>query len=80
MQPVTVNITIQSRHIPHLVCSDYSQAESDGAYDAVIAEAVAKTLGVEEFLFHPERIHELRRLLWEQGNAATVPLVLGTAD
>ena len=80
MQPVSINITVQSRDIPRLVCSDYSQAEADETYNALIAEAVAKTLGIEDFLFQEDRINELRRLLWEQSNAASVPLVLQPAD
>ena len=63
-----MNIAVQAMHVPALVCGDYSDKELGASYNPVVAVALAQALGVEEFLFKPERIHELRRLLWEQGN------------
>jgi hypothetical protein len=80
MQPINVTITIQPRHIPKLICSDYSNNRSDDSYNVAIAQAVAEALGVQEFLFHPERIHELQRRLWERGHAMPIPVALGTGD
>jgi len=80
MQPISISITIQPRHIPRLICSDYSDKGLEGGYDVVVAQAVAKLLGVQEFLFRPERIHELQRRLWEQDHSNSESLALRLAD
>ena len=68
MQPISVNVAVQAMHVPALVCGDYTDQDPSTSYNSVVAVAIAQTLGVEEFLFKPERIHELRRLMWELGN------------
>lgn len=66
MQTVRVAIDVNPRDIPNLVCSDTAQGKEDTGYSAAISEALASALGVREFLHCPERIHELRRFLWEK--------------
>ena len=78
MQPISVNIAVQAMHVPALVCGDYSGQDPGTSYNSVVALALAQALGVEEFLFKPERIHELRRLLWEQGNTGQKTLVVAS--
>ena len=78
MQPISVNVAVQATHVPALVCGDYSDQDPSVSYNAVVAVAVAQSLGVEEYLFQPERIHELRRVLWEKGNATKDPLALAS--
>jgi len=78
MQPISVNIAVQAMHVPALVCGDYSEQDGGASYSPVVAVALAQALGVEEFLFQPERIHELRRLLWEQGNTGNETLSIAS--
>ena len=78
MQPISVNVAVQAMHVPALVCGDYSDQDTAVSYNSVVALAVARSLGVEEFLFQPERIHELRRVLWEKGNSAKDALALAS--
>lgn len=68
MQPISVNVAVQAMHVPALICSNYSGQDPSVSYSSVVAAAVAQALGIEDFLFKPERIHELRRLLWEKNN------------
>lgn len=64
MKPISVTITIQPRDIPALVCAERPEAAASVDYFRVVAEALANSLGVQEFLFKPQLIHELRRRLW----------------
>ncbi len=64
MKPISVTITIQPRDIPALVCAECPATTADAGYFRVIAEALASSLDIQEFLFKPNRIHELRRRLW----------------
>lgn len=66
MQPVRIALDINPRDIPVLVCSEAPDAESKLGYKGAISEAIAETLGIEEFLHKPERLNELRRILWEK--------------
>ena len=68
MRPIKVTIDVDPQKIPDLVCSDYSLHPSDGTQQ--IAVAVAKALGLEDYLYQPDRIYELRRWMWERGNSA----------
>lgn len=69
MRPIKVTIDVDPQKIPELVCCDYSvQANSSSQQ---IAVAVAKSLGLEDYLYQPERIYELRRWMWEQGNSVS---------
>ena len=68
MDTISVNVAVQAMHVPALVCGNYSKQDPSLSYDSVVAVAVARALGLEDFLFKPERIHELRRLLWERSN------------
>ena len=69
MRPIKVTIDVDPQKIPDLVCCDYSvQANSSSQQ---IAVAVAKALGLEDYLYQPERIYELRRWMWEQGNSVS---------
>lgn len=64
MKPVSVTITIQPQDIPALVCSERCEETPAPGYSRAIAEALASSLGVQDFLFQPQRIYELRRHLW----------------
>jgi hypothetical protein len=67
MQAVRIALDIKTRDVPALVCSDYSESASGNEqHVASIAKAVAAALGVQEFLYRPDRINELRRRLWEK--------------
>ena len=74
MRPIKVTIDVDPQKIPDLVCSDYSLHPSDGTEQ--IAVAVAKALGLEDYLYQPERIYELRRRMWERGNSMSFPLLV----
>lgn len=65
MQPVNVNIDVKAKDLPTLICSDYSQRNQLTAYITDMARSAAASLGVEEYLFQPQRIDELRRRLWQ---------------
>ena len=71
MHPIKVTIDVDPQKIPDLVCSDYSRHENSGTQQ--IAEAVAKALGIEDYLSQPDRIYELRRWMWERGNSRALP-------
>ena len=45
------------------------------SYSFVVAGAVGQALGIEGFLFKPERIHELRRLLFGKSNTGQENMV-----
>ena len=60
MRPIKVTIDVDPQKIPELVCSDYSVQVGSGTHQ--IAAAVAKALGIEEYLSQPDRIYELRAL------------------
>ena len=66
MQNVRVAIDVNPRDIPNLVCSHFTGSKDDAGYSSAISEALAEALGVQEFLHCPERLHELRRVLWEK--------------
>lgn len=68
MQPIKITIDVDPQKIPDLVCYDYSENANSGTHQ--IAEAVAKALGIEEYLSRPDRIYELRRWVWERGNTS----------
>ena len=67
MQPIKITIDVDPQKIPDLVCSDYSVHSDDGSRQ--IAVAVAKALGIEDYLSQPDRIYELRRWMWERGDS-----------
>ena len=71
MRPIKITIDVDPQKIPDLVCSDYSKRTDSGTHQ--IAEAVAKALGIEEYLSRPDRIYELRRWVWERGNTSAFP-------
>lgn len=66
MQPVSININVKSQDIPTLICTDYSRDNQLTGYIADMAESLAQSLGVEEFLYSPSRVDELRRKLWQE--------------
>ena len=66
MQPVTININVKSQDIPKLICMDYSKENQFTDYIANMAESLAHSLGVEEFLYASGRVDELRRKLWQE--------------
>ena len=66
MQPVSVNINVRSQDIPTLICTDYSEQNQFTDYMSGMAESLAQSLGVEEFLHAPGRVDELRRRLWQE--------------
>ena len=68
MRPIKVTIDVDPQKIPELVCSDYSMQADSSTHQ--LATAVAKALGIEEYLSRPDRIYELRRWVWERGNTS----------
>lgn len=66
MQAIHVTVEVNPRDIPSLVCTDYAGGNSGDRYTAAIAQAVAESLGVLEFLGRPDKIDELRRSLWNK--------------
>ena len=60
-----MTIDLDGRHVPELVCMGYPSALSGNEHVAAIAKAMAKSLGIEEYLGRADRIHELRRAMWE---------------
>ena len=66
MQTVRVAIDVNPRDIPNLVCAIGAHGREDSNYSDAISEALANALGVQEFLHCPERMNELRRVLWEK--------------
>ena len=70
LRPIKVTIDIDPQKIPELVCCDYSAHADTSAQQ--VALAVAKTLGIEDYLSQPERIYELRRWMWEKGDTLTL--------
>lgn len=70
MQTVRVAIDVSPRDIPSLVCAHGAKGKDNTGYSGAISEALAKALGVQEFLYCPERIDELRRVLWEKDQRA----------
>ncbi|MCH8826195.1 MAG: hypothetical protein J4O08_05570 [Chloroflexi bacterium] len=65
MQPVSININVKSQDIPTLICTDYSKQNQFTSYISDMAESLARSLGVEDFLHNPSRVDELRRRLWQ---------------
>ena len=76
MRPIRVTIDVDPQKIPDLVCCDYSVNTNSSSQQ--IAVAVAKELGLEEYLYQPDRIYELRRWMWERGNS--VPFSSAVSD
>ena len=77
MRPIKVTIDVDPQQIPDLVCCDYSVHANSGSQQ--IAVAVAKALGIEDYLSQPDRIYELRRWMWEKGDALALPFQLEEA-
>ena len=74
MHSIKVTIDVDAQKIPELVCRDYSAQANSSSQQ--IAVAVAKSLGLEDYLYQPERIYELRRWMWERANRVSfAPLV-----
>jgi|AP45_3_1055517.scaffolds.fasta_scaffold90475_1 hypothetical protein len=74
MQTVRVAIDVNPRDIPNLVCAQSADIKENPGYSSAISEALANALGVQEFLHQPERIDELRRVLWEKDQRADVSI------
>ena len=68
MQALTVAIDIEPRDIPDLLCTP--SVDDSRLAEYVTALAVAEELGLQEFLSRPDRVHELRRILWERDEPA----------
>ena len=68
MQALTVAIDIEPRDIPDLLCAPSVDDSRLAEYVTVLA--VAEELGLQEFLSRPDRVHELRRILWERDEPA----------
>ena len=66
MQTVRVAIDVNPRDIPDLVCAVGAPSREEADYSDAISKALANALGVQEFLHCPERMNELRRVLWEK--------------
>ena len=72
MRLVTMTIDLDGRHIPELVCTGYPAVGGDGEHVAAVAKAIAESLGIEDYLGKPDRIHELRRTMWARTRVPTV--------
>lgn len=70
MQALRVAINIEPRDFPHLLCARRVDDSRLAEYVSALAEAVAEELGLQEFLSRPDRVHELRRILWERDEPA----------
>ncbi len=70
MHPIKVTIDISPHKIPDIVCCDHSHDGDANCHQ--IAVAIADALGIQHYLARPDRIYELRRLLWERGDRFTV--------
>ena len=70
MRPIKVTIDVDPQKIPDLVCYDYTESANSGTHQ--IATAVARALGIEDYLSRPDRIYELRRWVWERGNTSSL--------
>ena len=70
MQAIRVAINIEPRDIPDLLCARRVDDSRLAEYVTALAEAVAEELGLQEFLSRPNRVHELRRILWERDESA----------
>ena len=64
MQSVRIAIDIDTKDIPNLVCN--GEQEDKFAYESVISKTLAEALGLQEFLHCPERVNEVRRIIWEK--------------
>ncbi len=80
MRLVTMTIDLDGRHVPELVCSGYPAAISGNEHVAAIAKAMAASLGIEEYLGRADRIHELRRMMWEGTALPQVPSISMALD
>ncbi|MXY45619.1 MAG: hypothetical protein F4Y44_01290 [Chloroflexi bacterium] len=67
MRSIKITIDVDPQKIPELVCCDYSVQADSGSEQMAIA--IAKALGIEDYLSRPDRIYELRRWMWERGNS-----------
>ena len=63
---MNITIDIEARHIPDLICTQHSESSQPLECVAALSQAVAEALDLRDFVARPDRIHELRRLLWEQ--------------
>ena len=70
MQALKVAINIEPRDIPDLLCARSVDDSRLAEYVTALAVAVAEELGLQEFLSRPDRVHELRRILWERDEPA----------
>ncbi len=66
MDAINITIVVEPRDIPALVCSRRAEVTPDSRYILAVAEAVAQVVDAREFLFRPDRIHDLTRLIWER--------------
>ena len=66
MRAVNITITLDLRHIPDLVCSSKLENSRLSDHVAAVAEEIADAMGLQEFLHRPDRVHELRSMLWEE--------------
>ena len=70
MQALRVAINIEPRDFPDLLCARRVDDSRLAEYVSALAEALAEELGLQEFLSRPDRVHELRRILWERDEPA----------
>jgi hypothetical protein len=65
MAQIRITIDIDSRDIPELVCAQHLDETRRARHLADVAYAVANDLGLHDFFSRPDRVEELRRMLWE---------------
>ncbi len=70
MRPMKVTIDIDPHKIPDIVCCDHAHDGDSNCHR--IAEAIAEALGIQDYLARPDRIYELRRLVWERGDSLSL--------
>lgn len=73
MRPVRMTIDLDGQHIPELVCTGYLAVGGAGEHVAAVAKAIAQSLGIEDYLGKPDRIHELRRTMWAGTRVPATP-------
>ena len=66
MQSIQVTIDIRPQDIPDIVCASQRVVGESAAYSTDLARELATQLGVQDYLSKPERVADLRRVLWQR--------------
>ena len=66
MQSVQVTLDIRTQDIPDIVCAPESVGGVGSAFSSDLARELATRLGVQDYLSKPDRVADLRRVLWQR--------------